>query len=49
VSVFDFTMPSAKAEPEAAGGVTSDLQARFVGYGSIPGLPTDAGNDKPGR
>jgi hypothetical protein len=38
VSVFDFTMPG----PERSAGTTSDaasgLQARFVGYGSIPGL-----------
>ena len=40
VSVFDFTMPGKKrlseADPEMSS--TTDLQGRFIGYGSIPGL-----------
>jgi cell wall-associated NlpC family hydrolase len=34
VSVFDFTMPGGRHPSDTA----PDLQARFIGYGSIPGL-----------
>jgi cell wall-associated NlpC family hydrolase len=42
VSVFDFTLPGSKSAGETASGGAGDLQARFVGYGSIPGLATEA-------
>jgi len=40
VSVFDFTMPGKKRPSEADPEMSSatDPQARFIGYGSIPGL-----------
>jgi hypothetical protein len=40
VSVFDFTIPGRKHSSDTAPKISSapDLQARFIGYGSIPGL-----------
>jgi cell wall-associated NlpC family hydrolase len=38
VSVFDFTMPGPGKSAGAPSDAASGLQARFVGYGSIPGL-----------
>ena len=40
VSVFDFTMPGkpGKTDPGAKPAATSDLKARFIGYGPIPGI-----------
>jgi cell wall-associated NlpC family hydrolase len=40
VSVFDFTMPAQRQSSDAVPDRTSatDLQSRFIGYGSIPGL-----------
>ena len=40
VSVFDFTMPAQRHSSDAVPDMPSatDLQARFVGYGSVPGL-----------
>jgi cell wall-associated NlpC family hydrolase len=37
VSVFDFTMPSAK-QTGASASESSPMEARFVGYGAVPGL-----------
>jgi cell wall-associated NlpC family hydrolase len=46
VSVFDFTMPAQRRSSDAVPDVTSatDLQSRFIGYGSIPGLEEIDGN-----
>ena len=40
VSVFDFTMPGKRPPSDSVPAMSSatDLQARFIGYGSIPGL-----------
>lgn len=40
VSVFDFTMPSQRRSTDSVSDAPSstDLQSRFIGYGSIPGL-----------
>ncbi len=40
VSVFDFTMPGKSHQSDSTSKTSSatDLQARFIGYGSIPGL-----------
>ena len=46
VSVFDFTMPrkadAADLQAEESG---SDVKARFIGYGSIPGLDATRSDD----
>jgi hypothetical protein len=40
VSVFDFTMPRAKSKDPSSSSASAapELESRFVGYGSIPGL-----------
>ena len=40
VSVFDFKMPGIKHKPESAATTSAEaeLEPRFIGYGSIPGL-----------
>jgi len=38
VSVFDLTMPTPGKESDATSKNTSELEARFIGYGSVPGL-----------
>jgi cell wall-associated NlpC family hydrolase len=47
VSVFDFTMPGKRRPPDTASEMPSatDLQARFIGYGSIPGLEEIDGSE----
>jgi hypothetical protein len=51
VSVFDFTMPGKRRPLDTVPEIPSatDLQARFIGYGSIPGLEEIDGseNSKP--
>ena len=46
VSVFDFTMPAQRHSSDAVPEVSTEsgLQARFIGYGSIPGLETIDGD-----
>jgi len=47
VSVFDFTMPGKNHPSDTIPKTSSasDLQARFIGYGSIPGLEEIDGSD----
>jgi hypothetical protein len=47
VSVFDFTMPGKRNSSDPVPDVPSatDLQSRFIGYGSIPGLEKIDGSE----
>jgi cell wall-associated NlpC family hydrolase len=47
VSVFDFTLPGKRPPSHTVPEMSSatDLQARFIGYGSIPGLEAIDGNE----
>jgi peptidoglycan DL-endopeptidase CwlO len=49
VSVFDFTLPGQRRPSDTVPEVSSakDLQARFIGYGSIPGLEEIGGAEDP--
>jgi hypothetical protein len=47
VSVFDFTLPGQPQNPPPGATASSDLQSRFIGYGSIPGLLEMAAKNSP--